>query len=158
MTQRIRPSLSHSQVSKLTVCGVRLTFLQRKHLQHFDSVISKVIKDLFRSSGKASVRFWSQCFILHRELVSWTPPEGITAGSTNMNTNTPNSNIHSENFLLTKYNKFFLASSLKLTIQKVFHYITIFFPFSPEWILSRACHLYIFKKIHWICVHKLPWI
>ena len=44
---RQHPALSHCQVSKLTVCGVRLTFLQRKHLQHFDSVISKVcVSDL----------------------------------------------------------------------------------------------------------------
>ena len=30
------------QVSKLTVCGVKLTFLQRKNISHFDSIISKV--------------------------------------------------------------------------------------------------------------------
>ena len=67
-TQQTKPISLPPQVSKLTVCGVRLTFLQRKHLQHFDSVISKVIRAEWSTAVIRDHHVATPALLCHKEL------------------------------------------------------------------------------------------
>ena len=67
-TQLTKPISLPPQVSKLTVCGVRLTFLQRKHLQHFDSVISKVIRAEWCTAVIRDHHVATPALLCHKEL------------------------------------------------------------------------------------------